>query len=89
VLALLNYIERTTGRRDLEDITGLVQPDDPVLQELWHAKSTSDEACRLARDDAFLCSVVSNCPRLVAIAEDLRWAFAGVVLCRSVNGEQQ
>jgi hypothetical protein len=38
-LALLDYVERTTGRRDHDDYTNLVQPDDAVLQALWHAES--------------------------------------------------
>jgi len=70
VFALLDYVERTTGRRDHEDFSGLVQPEDPILQELWHAKSTSDEACRLAHDADLMRDIARDCPGLVAIAED-------------------
>jgi hypothetical protein len=79
--ALLDYIERTTGRRDHEDFTGLVQPDDPIMQELWRAKATSDEARQFAHDTELMHSVARDCPGLAALAED--YATRLLAWCRA------
>jgi hypothetical protein len=68
--ALLDHVERVTGRRDYDDYTGLVQPDDPVLQQLWRAGSTSKHARELADDVGLMC-VLARDPHLVPMAENL------------------
>src|SRR5262249_18979403 len=69
VSAFLDHVERLTGRCDYDDYTKRVQPDDPVLQELWHADSTSEHARRLATNDTgVLHELKTKCPGLVGIA---------------------
>jgi hypothetical protein len=69
MLAFLDFVERTTGRRDYDDYTGLVQPDDPVLRELWCAKSTSKRAQELAADADLMHRLACH-PHLAPMAED-------------------
>jgi hypothetical protein len=69
MFAFLDHIERVTGRRDYDDYSGLVQPDDPVLQALWRAKSTSEQARKLAADTDLMRDLARN-PHLVSLAED-------------------
>jgi hypothetical protein len=69
-LAIVDHVERVTGRRDHDDYTNLVQPDDPVLQELWHAEFTSEQARKLAVDSDLMHRLARACPSLAAMAED-------------------
>jgi hypothetical protein len=69
-LAIVDHVERVTGRRDHDDYTNLVQPDDPVLQELWHAKSTSEHARKIAADTDLMRQLARNYPQLAAFAKD-------------------
>ena len=69
-IAICDHVERATGRCDHDDYTNLVQPDDPVLQELWRAKSTSKRARELAVDVDSMHRLARNCPQLAAMAED-------------------
>jgi hypothetical protein len=70
MFAFLDHIERVTGRRDYDDYSGLVQPDDPVLQALWRAKSTSEQARKLAADTDLMHRLAREYPPLAAMAED-------------------
>src|SRR6516165_9153762 len=71
--AVLDYVERTTGRRDYEDYSDVVSVEE--VQELSRAKSTSEHACKIAAD-ADLMHQLHNCPGLAAFAKD----YAGDLL---------
>jgi hypothetical protein len=68
VLAVLDYVERTTGRRDYEDYTDVVRPED--VQELGRAKSTAEHACKIAANTDLMHQLAHNCPQLAALAKD-------------------
>jgi hypothetical protein len=69
MLAFLDHVERLTGRRDHDNYTGLVRPDDPVLQELWRADATTKRVRELVADTEVM-DQLARLPGLVAIAED-------------------
>jgi hypothetical protein len=49
VLAVFDHIERVTGRTDYENFE-YVWPENEVVQQLWRAKSTSDQVRKLVAD---------------------------------------
>jgi hypothetical protein len=65
--AVLDYVERTTGRCDYEDYSHVVSVEE--VQELSRAKSTSEHARKIAADTELM-HQLHNCPRLVAFAKD-------------------
>ena len=72
--AVLDYVERTTGRRDYEDYNGVVSLEE--VQELSRAKSTSEHARKIAADAELMHQLAYDCPGLAAFAKD----YAGDLL---------
>ena len=70
--ALHDYVERLLGRSEFkyDDYKDLVLPEDPVLRDLWRAKTTSEHARKLARDTELLRNAARDMPQLAAIAKD-------------------
>jgi hypothetical protein len=69
-VALINHVERVTGRRDHKDYRDLMPPD-PVCNKLWRAKSTVERARKLAADNDLMCSAARDYPSFAAVAEKL------------------
>jgi hypothetical protein len=67
VSAVFDYVERTTGRCDYDDYTGLVSVE--TVQALSRAKSTGEHARKIAAD-AGLMHQLHNCPQLAVLAKD-------------------
>jgi len=72
--AVLDYVERTTGRCDYEDYSDMVSVEE--VQELSRAKSTSEHARKIAADAELMHQLAYNCPGLAAFAKD----YAGDLL---------
>jgi hypothetical protein len=66
--AVLDFVERTTGRRDYEDYNGVVSVEE--VQELSRAKSTSEHARKIAADGELMHQLAYDCPGLAAFAKD-------------------
>jgi hypothetical protein len=66
--AMLDYVERMTGRCDYEDYSDVVSVEE--VQELSRAKSTYEHACKIAADAELMHQLHHNCPRLAAFAKD-------------------
>jgi hypothetical protein len=67
VFAVFDYVERTTGRCDYDDYSGVVSVQ--TVQELSRAESTAEHARKIIAD-AELMHQLHNCPLLVTLAED-------------------
>ena len=67
VSAVLDYVERTTGRCDYDDYSSVVSVQ--TVQALSRAQSTGEHARKIAAD-AGLMHQLHNCPQLVALAKD-------------------
>ena len=65
--AVLDYVERTTGRCDYDDYSDVVSVE--KVQELSRAESTAEHARKIVAD-AGLMHQLHNCPQLVALAKD-------------------
>jgi hypothetical protein len=70
--ALGAHIERLLGRSEFEydDFKDLISPQDPVLEELWRAKTTSERARELVCDTELLRKAARDIPQLAAMAKD-------------------
>ena len=75
VSAVFDYVERTTGRCDYDDYSGLVSVE--KVQELSRAKSTGEHARKIVAD-AELMHQLHNCSQLVVLAKDLAASLASM-----------
>jgi len=67
VSAVLDYVERTTGRCDYDDYSDVVSVE--KVQELSRAKSTGEHARKIAADTGLM-HQLHNCPQLVVLAKN-------------------
>jgi hypothetical protein len=66
--AVLDYVERTTGRCDYNDYSDVVSVE--KVQELSRAKSTAEYARKIAADADLMRQLAYNCPQLGVLAKD-------------------
>jgi hypothetical protein len=66
VSAVLDHVERTTGRRDHDDYSDVVSVE--TVQELSRAESTGAHARKIAAD-ATLMHQLRDCPELTVLAK--------------------